>query len=539
MSLSAAQCGLIADLVMDGWRKRSSPSFPSPPSPVTVNFHGGSGSGSSSSRRLSVTSLTSSASSNSSATEEDSDARALHALTIYVSHIAQATQLPLQQLIFATRYIHVLTALHPHLPQLSAAGATIRIFLSAVILANKVTDDHYIAKRSWEHVSCISLSELNRMEMELLNGMDWNVNISEAEFDGWFDYVAQFHRARQYERSGGVDPLWKQPAISPSAEQHATLYGYYQQRSHPQHQLAAPPPAITKRNRSSSHSAPSARPHFSSGSSGPTASAVSTRAAYAPSSTSPAAWKAEHRNRSASQSHASSRRPSVSTLLPLMEQSGLSPTAPTHNSSATTAQPGRRNTAHSNTQQRRMYQPHVAVGILAPPNPHAVQLPSAATRQRIVHDQAVVAPLVRAAVMPIDIGRARSTGYRRASVDHATNQFAKRAAAAAASSAAMNGVVTATPAAQYQHHDQPPQGYGYLPTPPVTGDSSVSLSSLASQRQLPAPPVASLAPLSPFEMQSIASRMHHQHSQQSSPLTLPPLHSILARHAQQGSTEMA
>lgn len=114
-----------------------------------------------------------------------------HPLTILIRQLLIATKLPLEQFYMALKIIQVLTASFPALTKLSNPGSEQRVFIAALIVANKYYEDHYISKRSWARVASMSLKELNKMELEILDGLRWNLEFSLPDYSTWINWTEE------------------------------------------------------------------------------------------------------------------------------------------------------------------------------------------------------------------------------------------------------------------------------------------------------------------------------------------------------------
>ncbi|KAJ1553160.1 hypothetical protein HK096_008992 [Nowakowskiella sp. JEL0078] len=66
-------------------------------------------------------------------------------------------------------------------------GFEFRLFAIALMIAHKMFEDRVLAKSVWSEVTGINVKELAVMEIEFLNGIDWNLNIDLLE---WNEYVS-------------------------------------------------------------------------------------------------------------------------------------------------------------------------------------------------------------------------------------------------------------------------------------------------------------------------------------------------------------
>ncbi|KAI9145014.1 hypothetical protein BKA69DRAFT_1052578 [Paraphysoderma sedebokerense] len=107
----------------------------------------------------------------------------------FINHILKWTKLPSTQVLLALKYVHTLVSRHRSLPANSHNGSEIRVLLATMILANKYLEDHYISKKSWAKVSGLNVQELNKMELEILRGLSWDIDIKAPEFEEWVEWV--------------------------------------------------------------------------------------------------------------------------------------------------------------------------------------------------------------------------------------------------------------------------------------------------------------------------------------------------------------
>lgn len=101
----------------------------------------------------------------------------------FINNCIVPTQLTFPVVIQALAYVNRLKQKFPQLPDME--GAECRIFLVGLILANKHLDDCNYTNKVWAQVSGISNEEINLMEMEYLNVMEYETFLHP-------DYIASF-----------------------------------------------------------------------------------------------------------------------------------------------------------------------------------------------------------------------------------------------------------------------------------------------------------------------------------------------------------
>ncbi|KAI8803063.1 hypothetical protein BJ742DRAFT_777548 [Cladochytrium replicatum] len=71
-------------------------------------------------------------------------------------------------------------------------GSEYRLFTTALMLANKVMDDHRFPNVCWADISGVALRELNVMERELLQSLEYNLLVPTPMYNA---YAEKLHRA--------------------------------------------------------------------------------------------------------------------------------------------------------------------------------------------------------------------------------------------------------------------------------------------------------------------------------------------------------
>ncbi|KAI9017198.1 hypothetical protein BC832DRAFT_521486, partial [Gaertneriomyces semiglobifer] len=67
----------------------------------------------------------------------------------------------------------------------SGVGSEFRVFVSAIILAQKYhTDDRY-ANKTWAKLSGLPLDDINTMEREFLQGLGGRLHVTREEYEKW------------------------------------------------------------------------------------------------------------------------------------------------------------------------------------------------------------------------------------------------------------------------------------------------------------------------------------------------------------------
>ncbi|KZS97750.1 hypothetical protein SISNIDRAFT_493055 [Sistotremastrum niveocremeum HHB9708] len=77
----------------------------------------------------------------------------------------------------------------------NATYASFKLFVIAVILSNKVLDDHVFTLKTWTEVSGISLDVLNKLEWLSLDLLSHELSLSPQEWGNWVHDLSRYHRS--------------------------------------------------------------------------------------------------------------------------------------------------------------------------------------------------------------------------------------------------------------------------------------------------------------------------------------------------------
>ncbi|KAF1842588.1 uncharacterized protein K460DRAFT_293857 [Cucurbitaria berberidis CBS 394.84] len=128
----------------------------------------------------------------------------------WVHQVLCATRLPSATILLSMFY------LSSRMPMLIAEPKTdthlFRLLTIALVLGSKFLDDNTFINRSWSEVSGIRVDELNRLEMEWLNAIDYKLHRDPTEQQGWTSWsehwkVYQGQAATRAGRSNKLSPI--------------------------------------------------------------------------------------------------------------------------------------------------------------------------------------------------------------------------------------------------------------------------------------------------------------------------------------------
>ncbi|KAI7860228.1 cyclin-domain-containing protein, partial [Circinella umbellata] len=102
---------------------------------------------------------------------------------MFCQKVLKATQISCACVLLALYYIYRLRSAYPSIR--ASIGSEVRLFTTALILANKFLDDNTFTNKTWSDVSSIPVRELNIMEMEFLSALNYNIYIHHQKFSAW------------------------------------------------------------------------------------------------------------------------------------------------------------------------------------------------------------------------------------------------------------------------------------------------------------------------------------------------------------------
>ncbi|RHZ88163.1 hypothetical protein Glove_26g129 [Diversispora epigaea] len=114
-------------------------------------------------------------------------------------------------------------------------GPEYKLFTVAVMLAHKWSEDHTFKNKTWSEVTSIPLAELNRLEMALLEGLDYNVSVNATEYSYWYACLQEFTKIQGQPRLTLTD---------------TSTDGFPSTASSSRYGIAQPPSSPDRKNRS-------------------------------------------------------------------------------------------------------------------------------------------------------------------------------------------------------------------------------------------------------------------------------------------------
>ncbi|PWY99382.1 hypothetical protein BCV70DRAFT_162583 [Testicularia cyperi] len=185
------------------------------------------------------------------AQERSSDPRALRLyprrrFTEFVRNMLNTTQVSKSVIVLALLYIHRLKSKNPGLR--GQDGSEFRLFVTALMLANKFLDDHTYTNKTWSELSGLKLKDVTKMEIEFWLGLSSNIYVSDVDFRNWIGTLEVLAERRQLALHRHEQEKARQQALRQQQEQqhlqhqhqHQQQMLLLQQQQQSQHFLGAP-----------------------------------------------------------------------------------------------------------------------------------------------------------------------------------------------------------------------------------------------------------------------------------------------------------
>jgi hypothetical protein len=124
----------------------------------------------------------------------------------WVHQVLCATRLPSATILLSMFYLST------RMPMLAGEPKTdthlFRLLTIALVLGSKFLDDNTFINRSWSEVSGIRVDELNRLEMEWLNAIDYKLHREPTENQGWNSWSEHWKEYQtRASRSNKLSPI--------------------------------------------------------------------------------------------------------------------------------------------------------------------------------------------------------------------------------------------------------------------------------------------------------------------------------------------
>lgn len=167
---------------------------------------------------------------------------------LFCQNMIKSTQISSPCILVALLYIYKLRFAYPSIR--GSMGSEIRLFTTALILANKFLDDNTFTNKTWSEVSSVPLNELNIMEMEFLSALHYKTCIHQVQFFSWAaqcqQWMSELMHSRQMhrkimekKRSTNYHPYGMKSNYIYYNQQQQPLQPFYHHHHHHHHSSAA------------------------------------------------------------------------------------------------------------------------------------------------------------------------------------------------------------------------------------------------------------------------------------------------------------
>jgi len=164
----------------------------------------------------------------------------------FVSGILSSTRLPSSTILLGLNYLaRRMSMLNNPTPRKTTDGQVWRMLTIALLLGSKFLDDNTFQNRSWSEVSGIAVSELNTLEKEWLQAIDWNLHVdplTDSDFQSWLASWASWKENKNKQRNATLERLAPLAPIDTNVQRHqaqrkayspgSASYGFAQHESH-------------------------------------------------------------------------------------------------------------------------------------------------------------------------------------------------------------------------------------------------------------------------------------------------------------------
>ncbi|KII86254.1 hypothetical protein PLICRDRAFT_31192 [Plicaturopsis crispa FD-325 SS-3] len=105
----------------------------------------------------------------------------------FMQKLLETTQVSQSVIVLSLHYIYRLK--EGNYLRCGQPGSEFRIAVAALMMANKFLDDNTYTNKTWSEVSGIKLEEINKMEMEFLAGVQYQLYVDKASYDAWLNLL--------------------------------------------------------------------------------------------------------------------------------------------------------------------------------------------------------------------------------------------------------------------------------------------------------------------------------------------------------------
>eukprot|EP00158_Paraphelidium_tribonemae_P003874 Partr_v1_DN26434_c0_g1_i3_m23602 putative Cyclin len=120
-----------------------------------------------------------------------------HSFISYLQRIYRITDVPAPVIWQALKYLNRLYAFYPHLATAQSptrGGILTGMFITALILANHMLEDHAYTNKTWSEVTGISLPMINTTQRQFMSLIGHHLHVTDEEYSEWTGQLFEIHR---------------------------------------------------------------------------------------------------------------------------------------------------------------------------------------------------------------------------------------------------------------------------------------------------------------------------------------------------------
>ncbi|KAL5352316.1 hypothetical protein ACLOAV_002263 [Pseudogymnoascus australis] len=140
----------------------------------------------------------------------------------FVSGLLSSTRLPSSTILLGMNYLaRRMSMLNSPTPRKTTDGQVWRMLTIGLLLGSKFLDDNTFQNRSWSEVSGIAVSELNSLEKEWLQAIEWNLHVdpvTDTDFHSWLASWASWKETKNKQRNATLERLAPLAAIDTNVQ---------------------------------------------------------------------------------------------------------------------------------------------------------------------------------------------------------------------------------------------------------------------------------------------------------------------------------
>lgn len=142
----------------------------------------------------------------------------------FVSGLLSSTRLPSSTILLGLNYLaRRMSMLNSPTARKTSDGQVWRMLTIALLLGSKFLDDNTFQNRSWSEVSGIAVAELNALEKEWLQAIEWNLHVdpvTDTDFHSWLASWASWKETKNKQRNATLERLAPLAAIDTNIQRH-------------------------------------------------------------------------------------------------------------------------------------------------------------------------------------------------------------------------------------------------------------------------------------------------------------------------------